>query len=172
MFILFLLILFVVFVLFFKIKFELNIYIINFNYKFNISILYFKKQIKGKNLLKNKKPNTNIRLFKKLLKYIKIDELSININSGLIDVVLTSIFVSILASIISIIFLHLKIPCNKRIKYSVIPVYDRLLFDAKLHCIFSVRIVNIIYILISLFIERRNNNGRTSARKSYEYCYE
>ena len=74
------------------------------------------------------------------------------------------ILVGMISSVLGIII--------KRPKYEIIPIYTgENLINLKLDGIFTIYLMHYIYSLI-LNRKRRDENGRTSNRKSYANCYE
>lgn len=104
---------------------------------------------------------------------IKIESLKLEINIGIEDVIYTSYFVAIIASILSIILPHLvKKEDIQNIKYEINPIYNTLTFNLSLDSIISLKIVHIIYVIYNLVKKGRNKNERTSNRRSYAYSHE
>lgn len=161
-------------------KFKIN--------KEKLANIYIKEKIKSDNKkMKNNfvenilKIKTERKKFVKEIKKAKIllDELELNINIGFENVILTSYVVGAISIIISNVLPHIinldnynKTELKEKYKYSIRPYYqNENLYKVNLNCIFSAKLVHIIYV-IYLIKRRVDNNERTSNRKSYEYSYE
>lgn len=104
---------------------------------------------------------------------IKIESLKLEINIGIEDVIYTSYTVAIIASILSIILPHLvKEEDIQNIRYEINPIYNTLTFNLNLDSIISIKIVHIIYVIYNLVKKGRDENERTSNRRSYAYSHE
>lgn len=120
----------------------------------------------------------NIPINIKTLKIIKglqmkIESLKLEINIGIKDVIYTSYTVAIIASILSIILPHLvKKEDIKNIRYEINPIYNTLTFNLNLDSIISIKVVHIIYVIYNLVKKGRDENERTSNRRSYAYSHE
>ena len=149
---------------------------INNDSKINVQISIFNKikiinkdikNIKFKNkemdikILKNKDMKID---YKELIQKIQIEKINLTIHIGTENAAFTAILVGILAAILGIII--------KKPKYEIIPNYSGENF-MKIHLngIFTINLMHYIYSLI-LNRKRRDENGRTSNRKSYANCYE
>ena len=104
---------------------------------------------------------------------IKIESLKLEINIGIEDVIYTSYTVAIIASILSIILPHLvKEEHIQNIRYEINTIYNTLTFNLNLDSIISIKIVHIIYVIYNLVKKGRDENERTSNRRSYAYSHE
>ena len=152
-------------------KIKIEIYFASSNSKnvYNISIIYFKKlktfykddikklllqqKLKGRNIKKEDFQGLNI-----ILKYANFEKLIIAINLGLVTLIPTILAVPILATCFSYLFAFLNLNVSKNHVFTVLPIYNKLHFSSKFHCIVSFKIAHIIYIIIKLFFERRKKN--------------
>lgn len=110
--------------------------------------------------------------FNKFISFFKFEKLIVRSGCGLISAIPTVYSVTALSLFLSYIFSHYKIIYSKNCNFTVKPSFNRLELYSKIHCILSTKIVNIIYIVFIIWSERRKKNGRTSNRRTYEYCYE
>ena len=131
------------------------------------------KSIKSKQMnfskIKGKIPKLNeVTAFIKNLK-IELSNFQFYINLGLENVASTSYAVGIIASIIGIILPHLVHRNIDSCKYIVNPIYNnKNEYEINLDCIICIKVVHIIYSLISFIKKRRDeNNERTSNRRTY-----
>ena len=152
-----------------------------------IPILWFKLNNKRIRKISNSKQlekinlkaiEKNIKINKETIKVIKnmkikISKLNLRIDLGTEDSILTSYVIAFIASIIGIILPHI-VQKNKMkdCKYIVNPIYkNRNIYHINLDSIISFKIVHIIYSMF--FIKKgRDENGRTSNRRTYAYRYE
>lgn len=121
----------------------------------------------------------NIKFNKETLKIIKnikikISKLNLRIDIGTEDAILTSYLTSFIASIIGIILPHIT-EQNKmeECHYIVNPIYqNRNIYHVKLDSIISIKMVHIIYSILIFIKKGRDENERTSNRRTYAYRYE
>ena len=151
---------------------RIYVYLLLFNY-----FKLFKKEIREINFKNIKLQNKDIDIkflknkdfkinYKELLKNIKIEikKINLSLKIGTENAALTAILVGMIASVLGIII--------KRPKYEIIPIYTgENLINLKLDGIFTIYLMHYIYSLI-LNRKRRDENWRTSNRKSYDNCYE
>ena len=151
---------------------RIYVYLLLFNY-----FKLFKKEIREINFKNIKLQNKDIDIkflknkdfkinYKELLKNIKIEikKINLSLKIGTENAALTAILVGMIASVLGIII--------KRPKYEIIPIYTgENLINLKLDGIFTIYLMHYIYSLI-LNRKRRDENERTSNRKSYDNCYE
>ena len=151
---------------------RIYVYLLLFNY-----FKLFKKEIREINFRNIKLQNRDIDIkflknkdfkinYKELLKNIKIEikKINLSLKIGTENAALTAILVGMIASVLGIII--------KRPKYEIIPIYTgENLINLKLDGIFTIYLMHYIYSLI-LNRKRRDENERTSNRKSYDNCYE
>ena len=151
---------------------RIYVYLLLFNY-----FKLFKKEIREINFKNIKLQNKDIDIkflknkdfkinYKELLKNIKIEikKINLSLKIGTENAALTAILVGMIASVLGIII--------KRPKYEIIPIYTgENLINMKLDGIFTIYLMHYIYSLI-LNRKRRDENERTSNRKSYDNCYE
>ena len=151
---------------------RIYVYLLLFNY-----FKLFKKEIREINFKNIKLQNRDIDIkflknkdfkinYKELLKNIKIEikKINLSLKIGTENAALTAILVGMISSVLGIII--------KRPKYEIIPIYTgENLINMKLDGIFTIYLMHYIYSLI-LNRKRRDENERTSNRKSYDNCYE
>ncbi len=151
---------------------RIYVYLLLFNY-----FKLFKKEIREINFKNIKLQNKDIDIkflknkdfkinYKELLKNIKIEikRINLSLKIGTENAALTAILVGMISSVLGIII--------KRPKYEIIPIYTgENLINLKLDGIFTIYLMHYIYSLI-LNRKRRDENERTSNRKSYDNCYE
>lgn len=151
---------------------RIYVYLLLFNY-----FKLFKKEIREINFRNIKLQNRDIDIkflknkdfkinYKELLKNIKIEikRINLSLKIGTENAALTAILVGMISSVLGIII--------KRPKYEIIPIYTgENLINLKLDGIFTIYLMHYIYSLI-LNRKRRDENERTSNRKSYDNCYE
>ena len=151
---------------------KIYVYLLLFNH-----LKLLKKDIKDVNFKNIKLQNKNIDIkflknkdfkidYKELIRNIKIEIKSINlkIKIGTENAAVTAILVGIIASILGIII--------KKPKYEIIPMYlSENFINLQLDGIFTIYLMHYIYSLI-FNKKRRDDNERTSNRKSYDNCYE
>lgn len=195
----FIIFLILIFFSYIKIEFQ-NVYISNipkFRYDFKIKFgIYILKKVKIfgfeitneklknsklsnkiKSRIKNQKMDISIPEIIKIIRKLNIslDKFQTRIKLGTEDVILTSIFVGIIASSIGIILGKIiKHYEEKKYKYEISPVYNtKNIFDMELNCIINTKLAHIIYV-IYIFSKKRsgNKNERTSNRGAYDYGYE
>lgn len=158
-------------------------------YDYRISIIYFKKiksfsrkdiNIWIKNRRKKKGISNNnrrrsikyLKFLNNYIKFFEFEKITTYVRSGLISVIPTSFSVPIISTLLAFVYSKYNICLNNNCNFLVEPSYNKLELTVDVNSIISIKIVNIIYILLKIWIERRNKNGRTSNRRSYEYCYE
>lgn len=123
------------------------------------------KMIKDKN-------NFDIKLLK-FLKYLnfKIKKIKLNIDIGLEDAAANAICVGIVSSIIAIILGNIMKKNNQNF-WKVTPIYkNRNLLNVNLDCIFSLKLIHIIY-TIYILKKKGDKNVRTSNRRAYAHSNE
>ena len=132
--------------------------------------------------IKRKIKNNNlelVKIVKAIRNNLKIEtlELKMDLKVGVEDVIITSIFIAIISSIISII-LGLTAKNLKKKKnnyyYRVMPIYGKEnIFKLNLNCIINLKLVHIINIIYMIVKKGRSDKYvRTSNRRSYGYCHE
>lgn len=130
--------------------------------------------IKIKEVEKNLIDNKNKVLSKEKLKYIKqinikIDKLNLYLKIGLMDTILTSIFVAIISTLISTI-LAKTVSRYTDNKYSVMPEYSAIpSIKIKLNCIINIKMIHIINVIYMLIKKKRS--VRYDERASYRRTY-
>lgn len=164
---------------------EFELYNINLkneklNYKIYIELYLFgiikiiKLKLKNKYINNNKLPKNkkNIKLF--FDNKIVLENIKLKISLGTKSIQLTTAFVFILNTIISIILSQkIKEYDNNKYFYSTLPIYNNNdVLQISLNSIISIKLVHIIYIIYSLIKESGEKNGRTSNRKNYAYSHE
>lgn len=170
---------------------------INVDYKVFFELLFLNKlkifsikidkelvdKLKVKEKVKNidfKQAKTNMPSKKDLKQIIKklqirIDKLNLKAEIGTIDVILTSAIITILASVIGIVFAKIIKKYDKeKYNYEIYPIFkNKNLIKVDLNCIIKVKMVHIISIIYLLVKKRRvEKNERTSNRRAYDYSYE
>lgn len=123
------------------------------------------KMIKDKN-------NFDIKLLK-FLKYLnfKIKKIKLNIDIGLEDAAANAICVGTVSSIIAIILGNFMKKNNQNF-WKVTPIYkNRNLLNVNLDCIFSLKLIHIIY-TIYILKKKGDKNVRTSNRRAYAHSNE
>lgn len=137
--------------------------------------IYHSKPIEKIDLkkLENKVPSQKeiLELIKNIK--IKIIQLTLEMNIGTEDAILTSYLIAMIASLIGIILPHLAKENIHRCHYVVNPRYRNkneyaIAFDS----IIQIKIVHIIYSMCRFIKKGRDKNERTSNRRSYAYRYE
>ncbi|MBQ9267874.1 MAG: hypothetical protein IJ217_06345 [Clostridia bacterium] len=175
-----------------KVKFEIFFSFSNLDYHYCISVIYFKKlktfyrediekwrrKRKEKRAKKHGSQAQNgfwksgKKVFPFLQKYLHFEKLIVDMRCGLIGVLPSVFSIPVLSTGLAYIYAFFKIPYSKNCHFSVLPAYDKFELTSKLHCIVSLKMVHIIFIIILFYRERRKKNERTSNRRAYEYCYE
>ncbi len=172
-----------------KIKLEIYFSFSNFDYMYSIGLIYFvkiktlyksdiekyvihQKRKKKINNSKKKKSKLQINEMKTILKYVDFEKLIVEFNSGFISLLPTVFSIPVISTILSSIYTILNIKYDENHVFCVKPVYDKLNISGKIHCIVSMKIAHIIYVLLILAFERRKKNGKSSNRGVNEYCYE
>lgn len=121
-----------------------------------------------------KKIESNISINKDTLenlKYLKfkIEELNLMIYIGTEDVVLTSYIVAFIAGMIGIILPHLVTKVIN-INYKVIPLYrNKNELNIDFDSIFSLKIINIVYMVYILLKNRSKKSKIKEVRREYVY---
>lgn len=159
-----------------KVELLIKIYIFNkqvYDYKNKytyINVLEILTKNRKKTDKKKQKINKQVRNSKKVINTIIKDLLNekihINIYAGNTNVILNCYLVTIISSLISIIFTkNISIRNFKNVKYRVIPVYNKniIILDSKIKC----RIITIlkIFIRLKLMNKKGGKNGKSSNRK-------
>lgn len=148
----------------------------------------FKKEGENtKDIIKGflKKPSKKA---KRIISYINIEKLIINIKIGLIDILPTIFAIPILSTIISFLMkiilnntdirkymnnTHCRRKNKRNYVFYITPIYNKAYMETKISCIIKIKIAHIIYIIFCfLMIEGGKKDGRTSNRRAYEYCNE
>ena len=159
-------------------KLYIQVYFINkikiFSKKINMKKTM--KLLKSKNINKLKNQNKKIKIDKENIKIIFnikpiIEMLKLNINFGYEDACITSYLVAISNGLLSI-FLPFFSSSNKKINYSIKPVYGQNILDIYLNSIISIKVVHIIYVILKLIKKGSMKNERTSNRRFDAYCHE
>ena len=122
--------------------------------------------------LKNKKSKFNLKVLKTISKVkLKIESLNLDAIIGYEDASILPNIIALLNILLSIIIP--KFANNREnIKYSVKPIYNKNTLQIHFDCIFSIKIVHIIYVILELLKKGSMENERTSNRKPYAYSYE
>lgn len=130
------------------------------------------KKIETNLLNKNIKFDVNILEVLKQLD-INIEKLNLKIEFGTENAAFTSIIYGIISSVIPIILKN-KINDLEEQKLNIVPIYtNENLLNIELNCIFSIKMIHIIYIIYILSKKGRDEKyGRTSNRRTYGYSYE
>lgn len=154
----------------------IDLYIFNF-----IKILRLKYNEEKLNKIMNNKKLKNIdkKIIIGNLKKIKANEiikkiefkyLDLNIRVGVKDFINTCYIVTILSTILSMVNTKLIF---KEKYYTIYPIFEnKNKIDINLKCIISIKLVNIIYIILSFLRKRVDKNDRTSNRGAYAYSHE
>ena len=114
-----------------------------------------------------------IDMFKKINRSIKIINMDLKVELGVENAFVTSIFVAILSSILTIIISRKSVKENQII-YKIEPIYNNQNFiKFAISGIFQIKVIHIINI-IYVFNKKggMKNHERTSNRRSYDYSYE
>ena len=109
------------------------------------------------------------------LKKIKLEitKLNLNINIGTEDAILTSYLTAFIGSIIGILLPNLAKRNINNCKYIVNPIYkDKNEYYISLESIIRIKIVHIIYSMLFFVKKGRDENERTSNRRTYAYSNE
>ena len=164
----------------FIIKFSFDDFDIQYNFRINyffinkeVRINFFYKIIQ-KELKKNKRGNIKKEFeeLKSIIHLLQFDRLIIIVRSGLINVISSTISIPIISSAISFFYSYFNLKNSKKFYYTVEPIYDKLKLFCNINCIVSIKVTHIIYIIFKSLFGRRDNNGRTSNRRTNECCYE
>ncbi len=163
MIILLLLFILIAFFLHSKIKLEIFFSSVGLDYHFNVSIIYFKrvKTFYKKEIQvfleenKNKKMKLSLKEVKEILEYLSFETVTVDVQSGLIEVLPTIFSVPIIATFLSVIYSILNV---QNPSFSVKPVYNQLHFSSKIHVLFSIKIFNLIYLIFKILLGRIQKN--------------
>jgi hypothetical protein len=130
------------------------------------------KKVEKKILNNNIKFDLNILEILKQLD-INLEKLNLNIKIGTENSALTSIIFGVISSVIPIVLKN-KIKDQEKQIFNVVPVYtNENLLNIELDCIFSIKMIHIIYIIYILSKKGRDEKYvRTSNRRAYGYSYE
>ena len=162
-----------------------KLYFLNKVKIFSISIDYEKiEKIKKNNRFKNVKIDS---LYKKVLnpkviyKIFKrsnliVERLKLELEVGVESADVTAYLTAAIAEVISIILSRsTKNEICENVYYNVKPVYNKFTLNIDLESIISLKIVNIIIVIYSIYKllkKGSGKNGRTSNRRSYVSSYE
>lgn len=155
---------------------KINIFSKHFNNK-KLRKIYSSKKLQKIDIKEIKKnvslKNINLNIFK-FIKIINVEKFILNIEIGTEDAIITSYLNVILASIIGIMLAAVtKGKYINKCKYLITPMYrSKNEYYIKLDSIISIKIVHIIYIIYIFIKKGRENNDRTSYRRTYDYSYE
>lgn len=136
----------------------------------------FKNRVQNMNFMKVKKdlPQKELKEIFKILN-IEFSKIYLKVEVGTEDVIITSLIITILASILGIGLARvIKKYEKEKYNYEIYPVYqNRNLINLNLNCIIKVKMVHIISIIYILLKKRRvEKHERTSNRRAYDYSYE
>lgn len=117
----------------------------------------------------------NIKKISKLENCIK--KIDLNLNIGLIDLILTTFSVAFISAVLSLYLSKLvQKHYTKECKYKIMPIYntDKIELKLRLNCIINVKMVHIINIIYTLLQKTRSDKNyvRTSYRRTYACCNE
>lgn len=130
------------------------------NKKFDIKIIDIaKKYIKKYKIEYNKQP-------------IKVEKVNLNMEIGLINIETTSYLIALISTVLSIPIVFLG---DEKYKYKIYSVYEQNNFinvNVLFESIITINLKHIINIILKIIIGRVKKNGRTSYRRTNEYCYE
>ena len=121
----------------------------------------------------NKVDKKMIKGLKEFSKNIYMEKLDLQIELGTENAFLTSMFVAIFSSILSIVFSRIHVR-EKNIVYEIKPLYrNENSIKIEISGIFQIKLIHIIN-TIYVFNKKggRKNHERTSNRRSYDYSYE
>lgn len=113
---------------------------------------------------------------KKLKSKIKLKKFNVEMTIGTGDASLTGIMTGVAWMVTGVIYSNLSMAFtihNKHIKIS--SDFSKTVFNANILCIFNIRmghIIKVAFLLILKLLEGGGLFGRTSNRRSYEYCNE
>lgn len=163
----------------YKISIELYLFNKIRFFKLDITKNKLEKEKIHKNIYKMEKQMIkNINSFDikilKNLKYlqIKLKKLNLNIDIGLEDAATNAICVGTVSAIIAIILQKFTTKENNQYFWKITPIYqNRNLLNVKLDCIFSLKLIHIIY-TIYVLKKKGEENDRTSNRRAYAYSNE
>lgn len=121
--------------------------------------------------MKEDKKFFDIKILNELKKLnLKIKKINLNIDIGLEDAAANAISVGIISSMIAI-SLRKFTNKNNQILWKVNPIYNRNLLNVNLDCIFSLKLIHIIY-TIYVFRKKGEEKNGTSNRRAYAYSNE
>lgn len=147
-----------------KVKISIDFSVIGFEYNFCISVNYFfdivtlykedilkyKDKLKRNN--KSKKSNKNIKKYKWILEYIQFDRINLETRIGLIDIFVTSMAIPIFSTLLALILQKYFRKSTKR--FLVKPVYNELFFSLKGVTDISIKLKDLLIILIKVLKEK------------------
>lgn len=122
-----------------------------------------------------KVPKVEIRDFK-----FKISEFDLAMRIGTEDVILTTVLNGIASNAIWIFFVFTSTFfrkmefCMNKIKYDVMPIYNRNMIDIKFKCIITFKFVHIISMIYRFWKRKRGNKNesKSSNRRAYAGSHE
>ena len=165
-------------------KIKVNVYFFqnDFKYfylvkiKFLFITLFEIDKIKASKKRREKsKKKTSIKpsldLIKEVLEFVNLEKLELNACVGFKNEIFTSIIIPYISSIITLSGIKFKVK-SKNFNYKIVPLYNKLTLQNNFKCIFSMKIVHIISIIVSYYLERRIRKNGTSNRRIDEYGYE
>ena len=107
---------------------------------------------------------------------INIEEFHLNLEFGTEDVIITSVILTVLASLLGLILArYIRCYHKEKYEYKMTPIYqNKNMVKLSLNCIIEVKLVHIISIIYYVIKKRKENRKyeRTSNRRSYDYSYE
>ena len=114
-----------------------------------------------------------IKGLKEFSKGIYMEKLDLEVELGTENAFLTSMFVTIFSSILSIVFSRIHVR-EKNIVYEIKPLYrNENSIKIEISGIFQIKLIHIINTIYVLNKKGgRKNHERTSNRRSYDYSYE
>ena len=128
-------------------------------------------KLKQKMVKNQNKFDLRLLIYLKHLK-IKVKKIKLNIDIGLEDAATTAICVGGASTMIAIILNNI-IQKDDTSFWKVNPIYqNRNLLNVDLDCIFSLKMIHIIYTIYVLKKEGDKQNGRTSNRRAYAHSNE
>lgn len=140
-----------------KVKFNIDLSIIGFEYNYCISVNYFIDLITlyKEDLGKYKKQRPKMKDNKWFLKYINVERVNFDIRLGLDDVFVTSMIIPIVSTIIPI-FLQIYLPKATK-RFSIKPIYNKLFFDFKGAAYVSIKLKDLIYVALKIMKTQKEN---------------
>lgn len=117
----------------------------------------------------NNKNKFDTKVFR-IFKYLKINNLNLKIKLGTEDASVTAILIGVISTFIAIVLKnYMKRKYNNH--WEIIPVYqNRNLLKINLNCIFSIKLIDIIYTMYIL--NKKGEVYGTSDRRAYAYSNE